>query len=281
MIKSLIKIGNADVADFFSKFGFIYVDADERTAPDEKESESTSYAEEDGEHLDPRTVYAPFDYTAKFLIEAPNKDLDNVNAKIRAFNDAIRVVSSSSDVRRKVQVEFFNLLNRVKIVGYPNLIASPSEVYHSNRYGELDFAIVELKIHVSQPQLCDFSLDLYNDVAPSALSVGDVVLDAQIVNNSATTSALASVFALRSLTVQFTNGCELRGKADGGYIYADGKEQKVLTEALNITPTFKSNPADLDNLLAKLRGRVTAVEGSNPQRLDGSILFTIDKFANI
>ena len=162
MIKSNIQIENDVVMDFYDAFGFIYVDADERTAPDEKQDAVSSYAEEAGEYRDGRTVYAPFDYTAKFIIEAPNKDLTNVNAKIKAFNDAIR--ADEGGVLRKRKISFYNLLNRVKIVGYPELISVPTKVYHSNAYGGLDFALVELKIRVSNPKECNFNLPTDNSM---------------------------------------------------------------------------------------------------------------------
>lgn len=157
MIESKIQIENGPIWDMFKRFGFIYLDADERTAPDEKEDAVTNYIEEPGEHRDGRTVYAPFDYTAKFLIEAPNKDLVNVNTRIADFNRAIRE-QLAGGVMRKREIAFYNLLNRVKIVGYPHLVAVPTEVHHSNRYGELDYAEVELKISVSHPDKCDFDL---------------------------------------------------------------------------------------------------------------------------
>lgn len=158
MIKSLIQIENGNIVDFMKQYGFIYVDSDDRVAPDEKEDAVSSYPEESGEHRDGRVVYAPFDYTAKFIIEAPNKDLFNVNSKISTFNNAIRQTIPGSDVTRMREISFYNLLNRVKIVGYPALISTPIDVYRSNRIGELDYAVVELKIRVSDPTKCDFDL---------------------------------------------------------------------------------------------------------------------------
>lgn len=162
LIPSKIQIEGGEVRNFYEAYGFIYMDADERTAPDEKEDAASSYAEESGEHRDGRTVYAPFDYTARFLVEAPNKDLANVNARINAFNRAIRERAEGSDVMRKREIAFYNLHNRVKIVGYPELIAVPTEVWHSGSYGATDYAEVELKIRVSDPTKCDFEL-FYGD----------------------------------------------------------------------------------------------------------------------
>ncbi len=162
MIKVKVQIENGAIEDSYEKWGFIPMDADERTAPDEKEDDVTGYVEEAGEHRDGRTVYAPFDYTAKFLVEAPNKDLTNVNKKIAAFNAAIREKEQGSDVMRKKEIALYHLLNRVKIVGYPDLIAVPKKVYHSNRLGDLDFAVFELKIRASDPRKCDFELNTDN-----------------------------------------------------------------------------------------------------------------------
>lgn len=158
MIRVRIQIGDGAVEDTYNKWGFIYMDADERTEAPVKGRETTSYAEEAGEHTDNRTVPDAFDYTAKFLIEAPNRNLGNVNARIAEFNRAL--YSQLGDIRHYKTVTFYNDLNRVKIVGLPEPIAVPTEVYHSRRYGELDFAIVELKLRVSDPTRCDFDLKL-------------------------------------------------------------------------------------------------------------------------
>lgn len=157
MIKSLIGIDGAEPVDFYDKWGFIYLDADERFAPGEKEDDSTSYAEEAGEHRDGRTVDAPFDYTAKFLVEAPHGNLDNVNDRIAAFNYAVRE-NLGSDVKRKRLVAFVNLHNQVMIVGYPDVIAEATKVYHSKKFGDMDYAEVELKIRVCDPGLCKFNI---------------------------------------------------------------------------------------------------------------------------
>ncbi|MCM1295793.1 MAG: hypothetical protein NC311_09655 [Muribaculaceae bacterium] len=148
--------------DVQSVFGFIYADADERTAPDEKEDAVSNYAEQPGENRDGRVVDAPFDYTVIFVVEAPNKDLTNANAKISDFNNRIRGRIDDTDIKRKKEITFYNYLNRVKIVGYPDVIAKPTKVWHSDVYGELDYAKIELKIRVTDPSKCDFNLSTDN-----------------------------------------------------------------------------------------------------------------------
>lgn len=158
MIKVRIKIGDGEIADTFSKWGFIYIDADERTEAPIKSRETTSYAEEAGEHIDPRTVQDAFDYTVKFLIECPNKDLENANAKIAAFNQALYTKSPDSDIRTYHEVTFYNDYNRIKIVGLAEPIAQPTDFFRKQDGSALDCAQVELKIRVSNPGKCDFDL---------------------------------------------------------------------------------------------------------------------------
>lgn len=162
MIRSLIQIEDGEVQDFQEAFGFIYADADERFAPDEKADAVSSYVGEGGEHRDGRTTYAPFDYTATFIVEAPNKDLANVNTKINKFNRAVRNAFSFSGVLSRKEITFYNLLNRVKIVGTCDPIAVAEKCYRSNRHGELDCAMVKLNIRVSDPSKCDFELNTDN-----------------------------------------------------------------------------------------------------------------------
>ena len=155
MIKSSIEI-DGKLYDSYDEFGLIYVDADERTAPDEKADAVTSYAGEHGEHRDGRTAYAPFDYKVKFIVQAPNTDLSSINTVIKKFNDAIRTHSNGTLIKKPIA--FYNQLNRVKIVGYPDLLAVPTQVYHSGSLGALDCAMVELNIRVSEPQKCNFAI---------------------------------------------------------------------------------------------------------------------------
>lgn len=158
MIRSSIEIDKVEY-DFYDAFGFIYLGADRRTAPDEKEDAVTNYAGEHGEHRDGRTCYAPFDYKAEFLIEAKCQNLDNVNTKIREFNSAIREQIPGSAVMRKKKIIFYNHDDRVRIVGVPQLISEPTELYHSPRLGAMECAKVELVIRVTDPDECDFCLE--------------------------------------------------------------------------------------------------------------------------
>lgn len=168
MIRSLIQIEDGEVQDFYKAYGFVYLDADERTAPDEKEDAVSNYAEQAGENRDGRTVDAPFDYKAKFLIEAPNYDLTNVNVKVNDFNRAVREyikdpnTGKDTDVKRKKEITFYNLLNRAKVCGHPDVVAVPTECYNSTTKGVLEFAEVELRIRVTTPSKCDFELNTDN-----------------------------------------------------------------------------------------------------------------------
>lgn len=162
MINSRIQIEDGAIEDFYSKWGFIYLSSDNRFAPPEKKRDSSSYIEQAGTNEDSRTVDDEFDYSAKFLIEAPNKNLVNANSKIRAWNDAVRQRTAGSDIKRCKTVTFYNDFKRVKIVGIPEIIAEVDENdYYRRQNGDvMDCVVVPLTIHVSNPNLCDFDMNL-------------------------------------------------------------------------------------------------------------------------
>ncbi len=157
MIESWIQIEDGPIENARDKWGFIYMKSDNRTAPDEKAPDSTSYAEEAGEHQDQRRVYAAFDYTVEFLIDTPNRYFTSANAKIAEFNTAVREVQNGTDITKAKQITFYNDYKRVKIVGYPELIALPTDFYRDNNGNAWDAVQIELKIHVNNPKLCDFN----------------------------------------------------------------------------------------------------------------------------
>lgn len=158
MISVRIKIGEGATEDTFAAHRLIYKDADNRTEAPIKKRDVTSYAEEAGEHTDPRTVQDAFDYKVRFIVDGQNSNLDNVNAIVAAFNARLYTQAPGSDIRTYKEVTFYNDFKRVKIVGLPEPIAEPTEMKRSrNGY---DFAEVELVIHVSDPTKCDFDLSV-------------------------------------------------------------------------------------------------------------------------
>lgn len=156
MIKVRIQIGNGAVEDTFTAHKLIYKEADHRTEAPIKKRDTTAYIEQAGENTDPRTVQDAFDYKVTFIIDAFDRNLDNVNAIVAAFNQKLYTQTAGSDIRTYKTVTFFNDYKRVKIVGLPNPIAEPKELKRSkNGY---DFAEVEFVIHVDDPTKCDFNL---------------------------------------------------------------------------------------------------------------------------
>lgn len=148
--------GEAQPTDTFDKWGFIYIESDNRIAPPEKKRETTTYAEEEGEHTDLRTVDDAFDYKVKFLIETPNTSKENANVKIKAFNDAIRSVKDG--VKTCKRITLYNDYKRVVIHGIPEIIAEPTDFYRDRNGKVLDCVLFELVIHVDQPSRCNFSI---------------------------------------------------------------------------------------------------------------------------
>ncbi len=78
MIKAQIRIAGGAPADITDKYGFIYVGSDDVFGVPLRELETTSYAEESGEHADPRTTAKAFDFKAKFLVYKETAPLRNL-----------------------------------------------------------------------------------------------------------------------------------------------------------------------------------------------------------
>ena len=153
MINVRLKIGDGDIVDT-QTLGLIYLDSDKRVGPDSKGFESTSYPEEEGEHIIPKTVDAAFDYTAKFFIQADSAE--SANKKIAAFNAMLYTQESGSDVKTYKQVTFYNDYKRHKIVGYPSEIPEATDFWRDRNNQLNDVVVVEWKIRVNKPSLCTF-----------------------------------------------------------------------------------------------------------------------------
>lgn len=164
-IRAGIIIEDSQLVDTYDEFGFIYISSDNRIAAPEKKRETTTYAEEEGEHVDLRTVDDVFDYKVKFLIETPNTNLESANAKIKTFNEAIRKVDPVTGIKTCKRVWLYNYYKRVVICGIPEIIAEPTDFYRRLKGDALDCVQVELTIHVDIPSLCDFNLQLDPDNA--------------------------------------------------------------------------------------------------------------------
>lgn len=155
MIKSRIRIGNGDIFDTYTRFGFIYMSADNRMEAPVKKHDTISYAEKAGEYFDPRTVQDVFDYKVRFIIECPNKDMDNANVKIAEFNRSLYTLDG--DIRTYKEVTFYDDYKRVIIVGFPEPISELTNLYRRQDGSVMDCAEFELTIHVSNPAKCFFA----------------------------------------------------------------------------------------------------------------------------
>ncbi len=152
MLNVRIQIGDGAVRD--SKYwGLVYLDSDKRVGAPTKGFESTSYPEEEGENIIPKTVDDAFDYKVKFFIQADSTA--TANTKITAFNNAL--FEATDDVKTYYQVTFYNDHRRIKIVGYPKPIAEATELWHDPKNYVNDVYVVEWEIRVTKPSLCSFS----------------------------------------------------------------------------------------------------------------------------
>lgn len=155
MIRVRLQIGDAEIKDMYDTYGFIYLSSDHIFAAPTRGFETTTYAEEAGEHVDPRTVDDAFDYKVVFLIEAPNTSIASANAKIKAFNDLM--YTTSAGIKTFKTFTFLNSYKRVKIVGIPSPISEAKEFWRDNRGVQHDCVQVEWTIRVTDPSLCNFN----------------------------------------------------------------------------------------------------------------------------
>lgn len=160
MITCRIQIEDGPMLDTYEGHKLIYKEADNRTEAPIKKRDVSSYAEQAGENIDRRTVQDAFDYKVQFIIEAPNKNLQNANAVIATFNKKLYAQAAGSNIRTYKEITFYNDYKRVKIVGIPEPIAEPKELYRRQNGSVMDCAIVELTIHVSDPTKCDFDMSV-------------------------------------------------------------------------------------------------------------------------
>lgn len=158
MIPIRIQIGDGPVQDLYKAWGFVYLSSDKITAPPLKKAEVSSYAEEAGEHQDSRRVADAFDYSMRMAMEAPRVYNGSVNAKIKAFNAAICTPVAGSNMYKYKDVTIYNEADCVKIVGKPEPIAEPDKSSRTLRYGGMEFLVVEFKVRVNRPLLCEFDI---------------------------------------------------------------------------------------------------------------------------
>ena len=70
MIKVRLQIADGEIKDTASDYGLVYLQADSRFAAPVKGFEKSSYPEQPGINLDPRTVDDEFEYKVKFFVKA-------------------------------------------------------------------------------------------------------------------------------------------------------------------------------------------------------------------
>lgn len=156
MLRVKLKVGTGPSLYTDTNYGFIYLDSDKRVGPESKGFEKTSYPEQEGENIIPKTVDAPFDYKVKFFVQSDS--LHGANEKIVIFNNSLYEQVQGSSVKTFKKVEFYNYYKRHKIVGYPQEIPLATDYWHDTNNQVNDVVVVEWTIRVTKPSECDFNL---------------------------------------------------------------------------------------------------------------------------
>lgn len=156
MIKVRLQIGNEKILDTADGFGLVYVSSDHRFEAPIKAFEQSSYPEQEGVNINPKTVSDTFDYKVTWFIKADGS-LDNANKVIADFNALL--YDRVDDIKTFKRVTFYNDYKKVKIVGIPSLIAEATEFWRDQSGKQHDVVQVEWMIRVDKPSLCDFNLE--------------------------------------------------------------------------------------------------------------------------
>jgi hypothetical protein len=154
MLTARLKIGTGEIQDTRT-YGLVYLSSDNVVGAPIKGFEETSYPEQQGVNISPKTVDAAFDYKVTFFMQASS--IANANERIRLFNNALFEQPLNSDVKTFKKVEFYNDYKRHKIVGYPQPISEAKDFWRDKRSQLNDIVIVEWTIRVVKPSDCDFS----------------------------------------------------------------------------------------------------------------------------
>ena len=97
MIKSHLKIGNGPILNMADSHGLVYISSDSILSAPIKAFEETSYPEQDGTNINPKTVEDAFDYTVKFYVRADGS-LGNANKIITDFNKKLTTQYGTIDL---------------------------------------------------------------------------------------------------------------------------------------------------------------------------------------
>lgn len=155
MLTARIKIGDGPIKDS-RDYGLVYLSSDNVVGAPIKAFEETSYPEQSGVNICPKTVDDAFDYTVTFFMQATS--LEDANKRISSFNSLLYDKEATGDVKTFKQVEFYNDYKRHKIVGYPYPVSEAKEFWRDRKNMVNDVVTFEWKIRVNNPNLCDFSL---------------------------------------------------------------------------------------------------------------------------
>ena len=166
MITSKIKIGEDGEFKDSREYGLVFLSADSLLAAEVKDFDTTSYPEEEGEHIIPKSVDAPFDYQAKFFI-SPERligedKLADANKIVSDFNARISTLDLETKVRTFKKIYFYNEYKGILIVGYAKPISKPETFWRDTRGIVNDVVVVEWNIRVTKPSECDFNYDPSN-----------------------------------------------------------------------------------------------------------------------
>lgn len=156
MLTANIKIGESGTFADTRNYGLVYLSSDKVVGAPVKDFEETSYPEQEGVNICPKTVDAPFDYKITFFVRPSDGLLGTANAKIKAFNNMLYTQVPGSDVKEFKRVWFYSEHKRHLISGLPRPMSEASTFWRDPSGQIGDVVVVEWLIRVNKPSECNF-----------------------------------------------------------------------------------------------------------------------------
>lgn len=150
-----LQIENGAIIDM-ERMGFFLMKSPDLLVPKQRNYETESYPEIDGQKIYPKTTYEQFDYKVKMLFMG---DLDTMNEAIRDLWKLFFTTTSGTSIRTAKEITIYNYYKDIAIVGYAD------EMPGSDTFIEVEKGvwIFDLNIKVMEPARITWSGILIED----------------------------------------------------------------------------------------------------------------------
>lgn len=146
--KIRIKIGNGEIQDAISTWGFHLMESDDIVVPPLKDYEYEQYPESAAVEMYPYTTMKTFDYSCT-LLAIGNES--TVNTTIKNFYDSLFEITTGVDLRRALPITIYNDWKGISVTGYVKILDG-KDSYPKLTEHEKGAFLFDFNIFVSDPK---------------------------------------------------------------------------------------------------------------------------------